>query len=61
MVSTGVSKIDKSDGWDDNGLHIEIHEFGNVDPKFMDFLYSENLIDSDRAEDQDFFVIKEGV
>lgn len=37
---------------------IYIKEFGDVDPKFVDFI-QDNFIDYDQSKDTDFFIIEE--
>lgn len=59
MDSKGVTKIRLADDWDDDGIGVEIHSFGDVDPKFIEFLYDEDLIDSSLRNHQDFYVIEE--
>lgn len=59
MLAKGVTEIDKADDYDEDGIHIELHEFGDVDGKFIDFLFNNYIIDEDRTENTDFFIIKE--
>ncbi|MCU5640246.1 hypothetical protein OCB39_25610 [Bacillus cereus] len=59
MDSEGIMKMRLADDYDEDGIGVEIHSFGDVDPKFIQFLYDENLIDSSLRDHQDFYVIEE--
>ena len=59
MINKGVTEIDKADDYDEDGIHIELHEFGNVDKKFIDFLYEKYIVDLDHAENTDFIIVED--
>lgn len=59
MLVKGVTKIDKADDYDEDGIHVELHEFGNVDKDFINFLYSEGIVDLDHAENTDFIILED--
>lgn len=59
MDHEGVTEMRLADDYDEEGIGVEIHTFGDVDPKFMQWLYDEMLIDSDHTDHQDFRVIDE--
>ncbi|MEB9608128.1 hypothetical protein P4J26_31925, partial [Bacillus cereus] len=59
MDHEGITEMRLADDYDEDGIGVEIHSFGDVDPKFIQFLYDEGLIDSSLRDHQDFYVIKE--
>lgn len=61
MDSRGITKMRLADDYGDDEIGVEIHTFGDVDPKFMQWLYDEGLIDSDHVNHQDFKIIEEEV
>lgn len=59
MLVKGVTKLDLADDYDEDGIHVELHEFGNVDKDFINFLYSEGIVDLDHAENTDFVIVED--
>lgn len=59
MLDAGVTKTIRPDDYDQDGIQIELHEFGAVDKKFVNFLYNSQLIDEDLAESLDFVIVEE--
>lgn len=59
MLVKGVTKLNLKDDYDEDGIHVEMHEFGNVDKKFIDFLYEQYIVDLDHAENTDFIIVED--
>lgn len=41
-----------------DSIYVTSHEFGDVDPEFIDFI-ANNFIDYDQAKAADFYIVKE--
>lgn len=59
MLDKGVTKLDLKDDYDEDGIHVELHEFGNVDKDFINFMYNEGIVDLDHAENTDFIIVED--
>ncbi|MEB9013875.1 hypothetical protein P4H82_27290 [Bacillus cereus] len=59
MINKGVTKIDKVDEYDEDGIHVKLYEFGDVDKDFISFLFNEGLIDLDHTENTDFIILED--
>ncbi|UNA01453.1 hypothetical protein MG295_00036 [Bacillus phage vB_BcgM] len=59
MLAKGVTKIDKADDYGDDEIHVELYEFKNVDKDFINFLYTEGIVDLDHSENTDFFIVED--
>ncbi|AGT13573.1 hypothetical protein TROLL_48 [Bacillus phage Troll] len=59
MLVKGVTKIDKPDDYGDDEIHVELYEFVGVDKSFISFLYEQEIVDLDHAENTDFFVVED--
>ncbi|MED3649980.1 hypothetical protein [Heyndrickxia sporothermodurans] len=61
MVAEGITKKDLLDPeWDEESIHVEIKEFGEVDSEFVSFMYNE-FIDYDVTKAKDIFFVEEVV
>lgn len=61
MVAEGVTKktiIHSHPRYGDEEIYAEIHEFGDVDPEFFQFLLNEYIIDEDNLKARDIHFVE---